>query len=113
MKVVVKEPKKEPEIREIENDLETLQRIVGGRIEVVRMPFCDDIYIILDEEGKLKGYDPNILFWRRDVIVGTVIFVASTDEDFTDLNEDQIDAAFGYSYMFDYYTKVEEIKWKN
>ena len=97
---MLKNQKKEPEIREIENDLETLQRIVGGRIEVVRMPFSEDIYIILDEEGKLKGYDPNILFMRGDVIVGTVIFVASTDEDFTDLSEDQIDTAFGYSYMF-------------
>ena len=100
MKVVVKKPKKEPEIREIKNDLKVLQEIVGGRIEVVRMPFSEDIYIILDEEGKVKGYDPNILFMRGDVIVGTVIFVASTDEDFDDLSEDQIDAAFGYSYIF-------------
>ena len=100
MKVVVKEPQKEPEIREIENDLKVLQEIVGGHIEVVRMPFSEDIYIILDDEGKLKGYDPNILFMRGDVIVGTVIFVASTDEDFDDLSEDQIDAAIGYSYMF-------------
>lgn len=100
MKVVIKEPKKEPEIREINNDLKVFQQIVGGRIQVVQMPFSEDIYLVLDDEGKLKGYEPNVLFWGGDVIVGTVIFVATKDEDFAELSEYQINAAFGYSYMF-------------
>ena len=103
MKVVIKEPKKDPVIKHINDDLKTLQEIVGGSIHAVQMPFVGDVCIVIDDEGKLKGYEPNVFFGRNDVLVGTIIFVGVEDDEFTDLNEKQIDCAFGYSALFDYY----------
>jgi hypothetical protein len=59
--------------------LEELQSIVGGYIEVVRT--VDGRWMVIDEEGKLKGKELNIpatrlyIHGRRDVIVGAAVVV--------------------------------------
>lgn len=62
--------------------LEELQGYVGGYIEIVRIG--DRWNVVCDEEGKLKGYAPNllatVLCWRRGVLMhdelcGNVLFV--------------------------------------
>lgn len=88
MKVIIKEVGKSPRIEIIENELETLKSIVGGYIEVVKMD--DDILLICNEEGKLKGLPPNFST-GYDVIVGTAIFVSFDGvDDFTSLSDIQI-----------------------
>jgi len=65
--------------------LATLQDAVGGHIEVV--PTNDNRYIVLDEEGKLKGKPVNRrateltrgVLGDTDLIVGNVV-VAGKDE---------------------------------
>ena len=37
MKVIIKQPGKEPEVAEIENTLPALQQVVGGYIETVTL----------------------------------------------------------------------------
>ena len=54
MKVLIVEPGKPARVDDIENDLKTLQGIVGGYIETVT-PFQEDVVLIVNEEGKLKG----------------------------------------------------------
>lgn len=88
MKILLKEPNKPFEVKEIENNLETLQQLVGGYIEVV--PYKDNIAIICDEEGKLKGKEINISF-SYDVIVGNCLFVGTDEEDFISLTDKQIE----------------------
>lgn len=87
MKVIFKEPDFNAKVIEIENKLEILQDLVGGYIEVVYL--TKDIAVILDEEGKLKGYKPNICY-KNDTLVGNCIFVGIDNDDFTDLQEEQI-----------------------
>ena len=66
---------------EIPNELEWLQGAVEGYIEAV--PFADDIVMLVNEEGKLKGMEPNFT-WMNDTIVGPVIFLGVDGEEFTD-----------------------------
>lgn len=89
MKVVIKRPGQDPERAEIENDLKTLQGIVGGLIEHVgiykhgKEPFG----MLCNEEGKLKLLEANFKLYT-DIIRGTVVFVGYDGEDFGDLPED-------------------------
>lgn len=93
MKVIVKEVGKKAEVREIANELEASQKIVGGYIEVVQVDA--DVLMVCDEEGKLKGKPYNFDL-GRDIIVGDVLFVQSYGEDFTDLNEANIEKLLKY-----------------
>ncbi len=85
MKAVYKKVGEAPQVVDIENTLEALQKAVGGYIEVIGVE--GDILMICDEEGKLKGKAANFTV-RNDVIVGDVLFVQNGyDGDFTDINE--------------------------
>ena len=52
MKVLKVEPKKYPEVVEIDSALESLQKEVGGPIQAV-YPWDDEVALICNEEGKL------------------------------------------------------------
>lgn len=56
--VLLVEPGKCPKIVKIEDALKAMQCIVGGDIEVYR-PFDDDVAIVCNEEGKVKGFPLN------------------------------------------------------
>lgn len=92
MKVLVKEPGKPAEVREIENTLEACQGIVEGYIEVVRI--TRDLLLICNEEGKIRGMKPNV-FCKGDMIVGPAFFcgarLGDDGEEFRGLNEAEID----------------------
>ena len=103
MKVVIKKAGKEPEIKEIENELCVLQEIVGGYIECIII--FDNILCICNEEGKLKEMLPNFIF-NGDIIVGDVLFCAAGEEDFESLNDEQTEMIMNIMRIF-------EIKKKN
>lgn len=87
MRVIAKEPGKSPVQVTIDGSLQSLQRLVGGHIEHVR--FTGDVGILVDEEGKLKGLAPNFFLPSiADELVGTVIFVGETGEEFTDVPDE-------------------------
>ena len=89
MKVVIKEPGRAPVRKEIENELSVLQGIVGGLLQHVDI--CKDgeswFGMLCNDEGKFLGLEPNFKLYA-DTIVGTVIFVGHTKDDFGDLPED-------------------------
>lgn len=58
LSVLLVEPGKCPKIVKIEDALKAMQCIVGGDIEVYR-PFDDDVAIVCNEEGKVKGLPLN------------------------------------------------------
>ena len=78
MKVVVKEPGKDPKIIELENELTPMQKLVGGYIQIVPLhgakPF-PQVDLVCDEEGKFKGYPVNFTLPWGDPVVGTVFFM--------------------------------------
>ena len=87
--VVVKEPNKTPEVKEIEDTLEAMQEVVGGYIELVALPNKLDFYV--NEEGLIQGLPFNTHI-RGNPVVGT-IFAASRNSsgDTIGLNKSQID----------------------
>lgn len=90
LRVLVKEPYKEPYVKEIEGTLKSMQEIVGGYIECVEMPTVQGVDLYVNEEGKLEGQLGN--FWLpeyEDCVVGTCFMVGFEPE--TGLNNDITD----------------------
>ena len=58
MQVVIVEPKKKPVVQDIDSDLKSMQKIVGGSIEAV-YPFDEPVALICNEEGKLMNLPLN------------------------------------------------------
>jgi hypothetical protein len=87
IKVVKVEVGQTPIVKEIANDLNALQAEVGGLIECVYLN--DGCIAVVNEEGKIKGMEPN----RRigeDIICGPFFICGDTaDGDFTSLSEEQ------------------------
>lgn len=92
--VLVVEPGKPCQAREIDGSLEAMQALVGGYIEAVT-PFAESIAIVCNEEGKLRGLPYNRPLTDRtgapyDILCGT-FFIAGVDgEHFVSLTEEQI-----------------------
>ena len=83
MEVLIKEPGKKAQLKNIKNNLETLQEIVGGYIETVNF---DKAVVICNEEGLLKGLPFNCEITREGVsakFAGTIIICGIDGEDFT------------------------------
>lgn len=83
MKVLVKEPGKRWEKRNIENTLEALQEIVDGYIETLTL--ADNMVAIFDEDGRLKDKEWCVNFSGVD-LVGTVVLAGVVDDDFSDID---------------------------
>ena len=91
----------ELQVKEIENSLETLQKIVGGYIEI---PFLskvlqqNNIDVIINDEGKfIEGLTPKMVITDTetketlDIVYGNCIFVSHNDDGETiGLNNEQI-----------------------
>lgn len=83
MKVIRKKPGCEPEIVEVENTLEALQREVEGYIEVITLPY--GAAIICNEEGRILGLPYCCHFCGTD-FVGTVLMVGVRGDEFCDVS---------------------------
>lgn len=86
LKVIIKRPdERYGHVTYISSSLENLQKTVEGHIQSVTLGLSN--VILCDEEGKLKGKEPNFQIYRpyfRDIIVGTVIVIGTDGEHFTD-----------------------------
>ena len=96
MQVVVVEPKKKPVVQDIGSDLESMQRIVGGFIEVV-YPFDEPVALICNEEGKLLNLPLNRALRDDegnvyDIISGTFFLCAAPPDSnhFAGLTDQQV-----------------------
>ncbi len=82
LSVLLIQPGKAPRTVEIPDTLDAMQELVGGYIEEY-MPFDDEVAIIVNEEGKLKGLPPNRAIFAEDskqiadVLVGDFFIVKS------------------------------------
>lgn len=92
IRIVYKKVNKEPKTLEIEKDLETMQRLVGGLIEVVYYDNDNEILLVCNDEGKLLNMKPNILF-DYDYIAGDCFFVGDDYKNagFKSLSDEQIE----------------------
>lgn len=91
--VVKKANESKGKVLTVKNELETWQGIVDGYIET--FPLTDDIIVILNEEGKLRGLKPNFAIHcfggGFEMIVGDVAFISYDNEgNFASLTDDHI-----------------------
>ncbi|MBE6691121.1 MAG: DUF3846 domain-containing protein [Ruminococcaceae bacterium] len=85
IRVLIKQPGEKARWEEIENDYKTMQQIVGGYVERIRI--FSDLAILCNEEGKLRDLPYNLNVLGVD-FVGTVIFVGVGRKDFADCPAD-------------------------
>lgn len=86
-----------PELLEIENTLEALQKFVGGYIERVGLEhgLASGLAILCDEEGKLKGKPLNTTFYPFGYgvgrkVVGDFLIVREKNGTFVDLTDPDV-----------------------
>lgn len=82
IKAIIKKPEDEfGRLVEVENELEVFQSIVGGYIETTGYK---NLVIICNEEGKLRGLEPNIVL-GHDMLVGPIIVCGASGDEFADI----------------------------
>ena len=98
MRIIVVEGGKRPYEAELEHDLESMRRCVGGNIEVVYEPGGRDAALICNDEGKLLGLPLNRALRDEegeiyDVIAGTFFICGAPpdSESFASLTDEQMD----------------------
>lgn len=87
MKGLRKEPGKPWEIVEVPNELETLQKVVGGRLE--RVTFFSDACALCDEDALYKGLPHNTYICGVEFF-GPVLIVGTAGEELVSLTEKQV-----------------------
>lgn len=84
MRAIRKRPGQEPQVIDVENSLEALQREVDGWIETVT--FAEDACVICSEEGRIQGEAFNTALLGL-LFFGTILIVGVDGENFTDLGD--------------------------
>ena len=97
MQVLVVEPERRPELREIDGSLKSMQSIVGGLIQSV-YPFDDPVALVCNDKGKLMQLPANRGLRDKDgqiydIVFGTFFLCgAPPDSDrFTGLTPEQVE----------------------
>ena len=84
MKVIRKHPGEPPEVIDVENDVDAICAELDGHMEAFTI--AQDLVILCDEEGRLKGKAPNIALKGLDVdFCGTILIVGVDGEEFCDV----------------------------
>lgn len=63
--VLLVQPMKNPQMIQIDDSLESMQSVVGGMIEEY-MPFEDDVALVCNDEGKMRGMELNRGIFTED-----------------------------------------------
>ena len=96
MRVLVVEPEHKPEVRDIDESLKAMQKIVGGLIQPIYLD--DSVALICNDEGKLMNLTANRGLRDKngqiyDIVFGTFFLCgAHADSDsFASLTSEQIE----------------------
>ena len=94
MNVLLVQPNAYPKKISVGTELEDLQAMVGGDIEVT-YPFEDEVAIILNESGKINGLLLNRAIYTedgdmQDIYAGDFLVVGLTEDDFGSLTSEQM-----------------------
>lgn len=85
MLVAIKKPLEPIEYKEISNNNETLQEIIGGYVEAIKF---GKYLCLCDEDGKIKGEIENLYCLKLGVfLVGTLIFCEQDGEEFSSIKD--------------------------
>ena len=59
MRILVVEPERRPEVREIDGSLKSMQEVVGGLIQSIPLFDDSDVVLVCNDEGKLLNLSAN------------------------------------------------------
>ena len=93
MTVLLVEPNKAPEVKEISGTLDSMQELVGGTIQAI-YPFDEPVALICNDEGKLLGMQMNRMLPEiGDIICGPFFLCGAPpdSEEFTSLTPEQLE----------------------
>jgi hypothetical protein len=94
IRVLALHPHRKPEVITLENTLEAMQAFVGGLIDCIPIDdTTEDVVMVLNDEGKLMGLEPNRWLWDGlDFLVGSAFLAAGDAEgNLASLTEQQIE----------------------
>lgn len=94
MKILVVEPMKPCEVREIPDTLKAMRDIVGGDIDAT-YPFTEPVAVVLNAQGKLLDLPYNRPLMDEsglpyDIVCGTFFLAGVGAEDFVSLTDEQL-----------------------
>ena len=96
MRVLVVEPERRPEVREIDDSLKAMQEIVGGLIQPIYLD--DSVVLICNDEGKMINLPMNRGLRDKggqiyDIVSGTFFLcgIPADSDHFTSLTQEQIE----------------------
>ena len=97
MRILVVDPERRPEVREVDGSLKTMQGIVDGYIQAI-YPFDDSVALVCNDEGKSMNLPANRGLRDKngqiyDIVCGTFFLCgAPADNDhFVSLTPEQIE----------------------
>lgn len=97
MQVLLVEPGRAPRKMELKNDLDAMQRVVGGLLQVI-YPFEEPVALVCNDEGKLLGLPANRGLWDEkgrlyDIVCGPFFLCGAPPEgdSFSSLTEEQLE----------------------
>ena len=98
MRVLIVEPERRPEVKEIDGSLKAMQEIVGGLIQPIPLIGDPDTVLVCNDEGKILNLPANRGLRDEtgqiyDIVCGT-FFICGAPADcdhFTSLTSEQID----------------------
>jgi len=99
IKVIIKYPNKEAEVKEIDNDYKVLSNICEGLIDMVSLPADETIDIICNDEFLYNGMEANIVTPENEGVIAGPIILAGYDFETGDtisLTDEQIKTGLKY-----------------
>lgn len=106
-------PHEHPKPVQLENNLEALQAAVGGYIEYAPLVTYEGVeyVMLLNEEGKLIGLEPNRRIGESDVLVGDCYICAMNAEgEHVDMTPEMLDIFTTLYYCPDNDITQEEVE---
>ena len=110
MNILLVKPNEEPVLMEIDGDLASMQKAVGGLIEVIT-PYDDPIILVCNEEGKINNMEPNRPIMDvsgdiSDVIFGDFFLAGDGGDDIKSIPQEYVDR---YMELFSLKNKDKEM----
>ena len=95
MRILVIEPERRPEVREIDGSLKSMQEVVGGLIQAL-FPFEERVALVCNDEGKLMNLPANRGLRNDegkmyDIVFGTFFLCGIDSDHFSSLTPEQIE----------------------
>jgi len=98
IKVIIKEPFKDPRIEEIEYNNATMQDIVKGSLYFLPFPTLTEVDMVVNDDAEMENQDHNVRMpHENDIAYGTIVACSfGTNNKAQTLSDEQINKIMKY-----------------